>query len=90
MALDRITLDDACVQITIDRAYPQIRGEKKFIFLTAADERGATLTIKLDRQAWEGIQAEWPTDPLAGVEDIARHGHWRTYQGERVWRIDFI
>jgi hypothetical protein len=48
------------------------------------------MTVKLDRQAWEGIQAEWPTDPLAGVEDVARRGHWRTYRGLPVWRIDFI
>lgn len=90
VALAHQNPDGACVQIEIERTAPEIRAEKRYVFLNARDERGATVIVKLDRLSWEGIQAEWPSDPFAGVEAVARHGHWRTYRGERVWRVDFI
>lgn len=86
----RLNPDDGPVQITIDRSNPGLRAEKKFVFLTARDAHGSEVIVKLERPAWEGIRAEWPSDPFAGVEAVALHGHWRVYRGQRVWRVDFI
>jgi len=78
------------VKISIDRTQPSNRLDNGHIFFVGRDEEGAALTVELDRSAWETIQAEWSFDPLAGVEELARHGHWRMHDGQPVWRIDFI
>lgn len=90
VASSPLSPDGEPVQITIDRSKPGLRADTKFVFLTGRDAQAREVIVKLEHTAWEGIQAEWPSDPLAGVEAVALHGHWRVYRGQRVWRVDFI
>lgn len=60
------------------------------IFFDAIGEDGGPVLVQLDQSAWDAIRAEWSHDPLSGVEEVARQGHWTVSDDRRVWRIDFV
>lgn len=76
--------------IRIDRATPMQTGANGNIAFEAVGDDATRLLVEMDRTAWHAIRNEWPHDPLAGVEEVARQGHWARSADRRVWRIDFV
>jgi len=76
--------------IRIDRAAPAQTGADGNIVFQASGDGPAPVLVELDRAAWSAIQEEWSHDPLAGLEEVARQGHWAVSGDRRVWRVDFV
>lgn len=76
--------------ILIDRESSWQMGADGNIVFKATVDGGEPISVQLDGAEWRAIQAEWSHDPLAGVEELSRQGHWAVSEGSRVWRIDFV
>lgn len=76
--------------IRIDRTAPGRFSADGHILFDAVGEDGSPMLVQIDQTAWDSIRDEWSHDPLSGVEEVARQGHWAESDNRRVWRIDFV
>jgi hypothetical protein len=79
------------MKLTISRnASDQRAGEVGDVFCFEAQTiTGDSVTVEVTREAWERIQADYQTDPIAKLEEMSadRRAHWANFSTKKVWRL---
>jgi hypothetical protein len=78
------------MMIRIDRDRPGQTQADGRVFFKAMQDGTKPIVVELDQTAWDTIRSDWPHDPLSGVEELAKQGHWSIFDERPVWRIDFV